>query len=372
MANTFITPTDVIRDAGLILRDRALVANLVNRSIEGRFVKKIGDTVSVKVPAIIAGSEFTTSATASNVTETSVDVTIDKHFYVKVTLSSDEIAMELDDFNAAIQVPAVTGLVGQVEDYLLRKITGGFSRNVTGTAGTDASTHAQIIAAEKTIFDNQGPTDDLVAIINSTTHASLKPLTIMNSLDFRADAPSILAGNALGALNSMTFYRSVHSGSLDVGATDGTANVVDGTSYTGSSLGITNPSYQGGLINEGARFTIAGVSGTTYTVTSDTTFTGYHAVLPVTPDVAAPDSTAAITFETAVTECPVYSPMSVAAAIMPGPPGPGAAVVNYDGLGLRIIQGNVSTTTLAQDWVWDLYVGAKVVQPAFGTILQGA
>lgn len=370
MANTFLTPTDVIRDANLILRDRALAANLVNRSIEDRFVRKVGDTVGVKVPAIIAGQEFTTTASASNVTETQVDVVIQKHYYVKVTLTSDELAMELDDFNAAIQIPAVTGLVGKVEEYLLAKITGGFARNVEGTAGTNPSTHAHIIAAEKTIFDNQGDTAALVAIINSTAHASFKALNIMNSLDFRADAPSILAGNGLGQTNSIQFYRSVHAGTLAQGDIAGTV-LVNGASQVGSTLNVNGFTDTTGTVYEGTRFTIAGVVGTTYTVTADITIASNAAALAVYPDVASPDTTAALTFESAVTECPVYKPAAVAAAIMAGAPAQNAAISNYDGLGLRIIQGNIDTSTLAQDWVWDLYVGCKVVQPAYGCIMQG-
>ena len=370
MANTFLTPTDVIRDANLILKDRALCANLVNRSIEQEFVTKVGDTVGVKVPAIIAGSEFTTSATASNVTETKVDVKIQKHFYVKVTLSSDELAMQIDDFNAAIQIPAVTGLVSKVENYLLSKISGGFARNVSGTAGTQPSTHAHIIAAEKTIFDNYGDTAAQVAIINSTAHASFKALNIMNSLDFRADAPSILSGNGLGQTNSIQFYRSVHSGSLARGDVAGTV-LVDGGSQTGATLNLKNFDSTAGTIYEGTRFTIAGVVGTTYTVTADTDYVASTAALPVYPSVASPADTSAVTFEAAFTECPVYKPAAVAAAILPGPGGNGAVIGNVEGMGLRIIQSPYSTTTLAQDWVWDLYVGAKVVQPAFGCIMQG-
>lgn len=371
MANTFITPTDVIRDANLILKDKAIAANLVNRSVEQRFVKKIGDTVNVKVPAIIAGQEFTGSASASDVTEVQVPVVIQKHFYVKVTLTSDELAQEVDDFNNTIQIPAIVGLIGSVEDYLINKIAGGFARNMQGTAGTDPSTHAHIIAAEKKIFDNQGDTDALVAIIGSTPHASFKALNIMNSLDFREDAPAILKGNSLGQTNNISFFRSVHSGAFNRGDIAGTV-LVDGASQTGNTLVVDALTAATGTIKEGTRFTINGIASYVAVVTADTAYTSNSASLPITPALpSSPADDAAITFETAFTENPVYKPAAVAAAIMPGAPAQNAVISQIDGMGLRIIQGNVDTTTLAQDWVWDLYCGCKVVQPAYGCIMQG-
>lgn len=371
MANTFLTPTDVIRDGNLILKDRVIAGNLVNKSVEERYVRKIGDTVKVKVPAIIPGSEFAGTATAADATETFADVVIQKHFYVKVTLTSDELARELDDFNTAIQIPAILGLVAKVEEYIIAKIAGGFAPNMQGTAGTDPSTHAHIIAAEKKIFDNQGDTSALVAILNSTSHASFKALNIMNSLDFREDAPSLLRGNGLGQTNNISFFRSVHAGTFAQGDIAGTV-LVDGASQTGSTLVVDGFTAATGTVKEGTRFTIAGIASYTAVVTADKAIVGNSATLPITPALpSSPADDAAITFETAFTEIPVYKPAAVAAAIMAGAPAQNAVASSIDGLGLRIIQGNVDTTSLAQDWVWDLYCGAKVVQPAYGCIMQG-
>ena len=371
MANTFITPTDVIHDANLILRDRLVAANLVSRDTEARFARKVGDTVKVSVPAIVDGKEFTGTASASDIAETTVDVVLEKHFYNKVSLTSDELSQQLDDFNTRVQIPVITGLVGKIENYLISKIAGGFARNIVGTAGTDPSTHQHIINAEKKVFDNQGDTSLLAAILNSQAHANFKVLNIMNSLDFREDAPSILRGNALGQTNNISFVRSVHAGTFDQGDVAGTV-LVNGASQTGSNLAVDGFTASTGTVKEGTRFTVNGIAGVTFTVTADTAIASNAATLPITPALpSSPADNAAVTFETAFTEIPVYNPAAVAGAFVPGAPDINAEISSIDGIGLRVIRGGVDTTSLASDWVWDLYVGCRVVQPAFGAIMQG-
>ena len=369
MSNTLLTPTLMAPDAGLILKDKLVVANLVNRSAEKKFVTKKGDTVNVYVPVAGAAEEFSLTTNAVDVTETAVEVVMQKHFDYRIDLTSDQLSMEMDDFNTRIQIPAITALIKLVEPYLLGKVVGGFSRNMSGTAGTDPTTHAHIIAAEKTIFDNYGDTSQLVSVLGSTPWASFKALNIMNSLDFREDGPSALKTMELGQTNNISFFRSVHSGTFDFGDWDDSSTTAT-TLTTSTSVTIASLAEATGTIPEGVRFAIAGVTGT-FTVTKDATIASNAATVVVdsTPDAAV--STAACTSATAHTENVVYDPNAVAAAILPGAPGPNAAIASIDGMGLRIIQSNISTSTLAQSWVWDLYVGCKVVQSASGCILQG-
>jgi len=46
------------------------------------------------------------------------------------------------------------------------------------------------------------------------------------------------------------------------------------------------------------------------------------------------------------------------------------AAASYNGLGMRIIS-DVSTSTLAGTWVFDLYAGFKVIEPKYGATFQG-
>lgn len=374
MSNTFVTPSAVVRDAALVLNDQLLVANLVNRNVEQTFATKVGSSVKVKGPANLGtADEFVSSTSATAVTEGGTDVVLQKHFYKRVDLTSDESALQVDDFTSQIVVPAVKALVRGVEGYFIQKIIGGFSRNTVGTAGNQPSTHAHILAADKKIFDNRGDTSQLVGLITSTAHSSLSQLNIFTSAEYGAERPAGLRSNSLGMLSGINWFRSPNM-AFTRGYLTGTIVVKDTVAATGTSItvdGFSDATGGGVPIYEGTRFVIAG-DATVYTVTEDAAIAGSEATLKIYPALAAQATAeAGITFQTAPSANVVYNPMGVAAAILPGPvTNAQTAVANVAGLGIRIMS-NASTSTLATTWVFDLYCGARVVMPDFGAVMQG-
>lgn len=370
MPNTFVTPSAVVRDAALYLNDQLVIGNLVNRNVEQTFATKVGSSVTVKGPANLGtADEFVSSTSATNVTETGVAVTLQKHFYKRVDLSSDESTLSVDDFNVQIMMPAVRSLVRGIEGYFAQKIVGGFNRNVVGTPGASPSTHAHILAAEKKIFDNRGDNSQLVGLITSTAHASLAALNIFSSQDYGAERPDGLRSNSLGMLSGVNWFRSPNM-SYTRGDIAGTV-VVDGTVASGTTLHVDGFSSATGTVYEGTRFVIDG-DATVYTVTADATIANNECDLIITPTLAAQATNeAAITFQSAPSANVVYNPMGVAAAVLPGAVvGPQTAVANVGGLGIRIIS-DISTSTLAGTWVFDCYAGCRVVMNEFGAVMQG-
>ena len=368
--NTFITPTDVIMDANLFLADQLVVGNLVNRTTETRFASKVGDTVKVKVPPSLAASKFTGATVAANLSQSSVDVVLQEHFYVRVDLTSDELTQKLDDFNVNVTLPSVRGLIASVEEYFIAKIVGGFARNLVGTSGNEPSTHAHILAGEKQIFVSKGDTSQLIGLITPTAHTSFAQLNIFTSADYGADRPGGLQSNSLGKLANITYFRSPYAGTFDQGDIAGTVLVM-GASQTGTSLVTNGYTAATGTVKEGTRLTIAGITGT-YIVSEDCTIAGNACTLKFTSALASsPADDAALTFGTTPKENVIYNPSSVAGAILPGAiVGPNVAALNIMGVGCRIIS-NVSVETLAGSWVFDLYCGAKVVRNEYGAVFCG-
>ena len=58
MPNTIITPEIVAREALMVLRNNAVMANLVHRDYESEFVSAVGDTITVRKPAAFTAKEF--------------------------------------------------------------------------------------------------------------------------------------------------------------------------------------------------------------------------------------------------------------------------------------------------------------------------
>jgi hypothetical protein len=136
MGNTFVTPTEVARDAAITLDNYLGVANLVNRDKEAIFTgNKVGDTVKVTIPPSISdASEFTSTTAAADVTETEASLVLEKHFYKRIDLTSKQKSLELSDFNRLITVPAMQGIAQSINKFALRKMQ-VFRQNLAGTIG---------------------------------------------------------------------------------------------------------------------------------------------------------------------------------------------------------------------------------------------
>lgn len=371
MPNAFITPSAVVRDAALVLNDSLIIGNLVNRKVEQTFATKIGSSVKVKsVPNLGEAQEFTGSTSATAVIETGVDIVLEKHFYKKISLTSDESTLQVDDFTTTVVIPSVQSLVKSIEGYFAQKIIGGFARNTVGTSGTSPSTHAHILAAEKEIFNNRGNSNQLVGLITSTTHASLAGLNVFTSQDFGSERPAGLRSNSLGMMSGVNFFRSPDL-AYTQGAVAGTP-AVDGTVALGlSTIHLDGFTSEDGVINEGTRFTIAGHTSV-YTILADVTLVNYEGDFLITPvlEAEATDEDL-ITFQTSPSANVIYNPMGVSAAIIPGAViDSQTSIANINGLGIRIMS-DASTDTLDGTWVFDCYAGCKVVMNEMGAVMQG-
>ena len=58
MANTILTPDIIAREALMVLRNNAVMANLVHRDYSNEFVAGVGDTITIRKPAKFDAKEF--------------------------------------------------------------------------------------------------------------------------------------------------------------------------------------------------------------------------------------------------------------------------------------------------------------------------
>ena len=136
MANTFIKATRVASAAlGLLEREIVLPA-LVWRDAGGDFRGAGGDTITMRVPARTvartrtlrgartAGSEGTGIITMDDLTETSVDVTLDTDVYNAVPITDEELSLDIVDFGAQILEPQVRAVAEGVENAVAAEMTG--------------------------------------------------------------------------------------------------------------------------------------------------------------------------------------------------------------------------------------------------------
>jgi len=377
MSNTFLTPTMIARDAAIALNNRLIVGNAVSRDKEGMFTaSKIGDTVQVSIPpAVVDAGEFTGSTTASDQTETQIGLTLEKHFYKRVDLTSKQKSLELSDFTRLVTLPCVQGIQESIDKYILKQMR-VFRKNLAGSVGNRPSTMAHVVAARQKLKDLKVGGDMFNALIDTTAETSFLQLSNFVNLDYGPDSGAAGRMGALGMRYGFNFITNANLGAFvrSAAANDiaGTV-VVNGASAAGSTVlnidGITSAT---GTIYAGTTFVVAGDT-TRYVVRKDAAIVDNATQLTVTPPFAiTQDDGDALTFEAAGYSNLVYAPNAVAAAIVAPTPlaSANSAVQSFGGVSIRVSMDS-SIATLADSVVYDVFVGARVIQPDGGALFCG-
>lgn len=377
MANTFLTPTVVARDAAITLANRLLVGNLVSRDKESLFTaSKVGDSVTVTVPPSVSdASEFTSSTSAGDMTETSIDLTLEKHFYKRVDLTSKQKSLELDDFTRLVTEPCIQGIQSSVDKYILKQMQ-VFRANLAGSIGNRPSTIAHIVAGTKVLNDNFVREDGRVGIVDTTVENSLIQIAQWTSADYVGPDYAGTREATLGRRFGVNWYRNANLGafSRSSAANDiaGSPVIISTVAAGGTEIGIDGVTNATGTIYAGTVFTIAGDT-TRYVVRKDVTAVGNaYTAVKIYPALAAQATAeAVVTFEAAGYSNILYHPAAVAAAIVaPTPLSVNSAVQSFGGVSIRVSMDS-SITSLSDTVVYDVYVGARVINPLGGCLIAG-
>tara|TARA_Y100001963_G_scaffold97935_1_gene134773 strand:- start:5828 stop:6931 length:1104 start_codon:yes stop_codon:yes gene_type:complete len=216
MANTFITPSVVAREALMILENNLVAANLFDKSHVTDFTgAKVGDTITIRGPASFTAQEFTSTTTTQNITETSVSLQLEKHFDVTVGVTSKEWTLNLDQFSQRVIQPAVAAIAQKIDSYILTKASQQLYNNV-GTAGDPPDSLADVAAIDKKLNDLKCPVADRIAIVNSTGKSDiLSNITEFTRANERGDGGNALRTASMGEFMGMQWYMDQNIASID-------------------------------------------------------------------------------------------------------------------------------------------------------------
>ncbi|MBQ4601214.1 MAG: P22 coat protein [Oscillospiraceae bacterium] len=155
MANTFLTPEIVAKEALMCLQSNLVMADLVHRDYSDEFVS-VGDTVSIRKPAKFVAKNFTGTTSAQDITEGSVPVKLDRFRDITVAVDAKQLSLDIADFSRQVVEPAMQAIAQAIdEDLLAVGIQGaGYVR-----AGTEnAADLADIADLAKKLDMNKVPT----------------------------------------------------------------------------------------------------------------------------------------------------------------------------------------------------------------------
>ena len=170
MANTILTPDIIAREALMVLRNNAVMANLVHRDYSEDFVGAVGDTITVRKPATFVANEYKGSISVQDATETAVPVVMDKHLDVSFAVTAKQMSMDIADFSKQLLIPAMQAFADKVDKLLIGLESEATSRHAHGS-GVIAP--ADMIAARKFLTENAAPLADRRFVVGATAEADL-------------------------------------------------------------------------------------------------------------------------------------------------------------------------------------------------------
>lgn len=118
MANTFLTPEVVAKEALMCLQSNLVMADLVHRDYSDEFVA-VGDTISIRKPAKFVAKNFTGTTESQDITEGSASVKLDRFRDVTVAVTSKQMSLDIADFSSQVVEPAMQAIAQAIDEDLL-------------------------------------------------------------------------------------------------------------------------------------------------------------------------------------------------------------------------------------------------------------
>lgn len=203
MPNTILTPDIIAKEALMVLRNNAVMANLVHRDYSDEFVAGVGDTITIRKPAKFEAKEFNGQIEVQDATESGVPVKMDKLLDVSFAVSSKELALDIEDFSKQLLAPAMQAFADKVDKYLIG-LEADVTNRVPHSEGVIAP--ADIIAARKHLTDSAAPTTDRNLVVGSQADADLLNNPLFVSAEQVGDNGTALREASLGRKFGFDIY----------------------------------------------------------------------------------------------------------------------------------------------------------------------
>ena len=263
MANTRITSSFITREFLSVLHSNCQVVKAIDHSWNKLFGKSIGPvgksgpTVAIRKPAL--GTIRTGwGMDSSDVTETSVNLTIDKVTGVDLNFSDADMALSVEDFSSRYIMPNALKMAAYIDSQAAQYIYQNTYNSVNSSAfGTAPNALSYFLSAGQKIKENLVPMDSaLSSIVSPRTEAAMVG-ALAGQYNPQGNISEMYEKGQMAKAAGFDWYMSqVLPAHTHGTATTGTSPAVSG--YTSSTVTVTNMT-SGGTLKAGDVFTISNV-----------------------------------------------------------------------------------------------------------------
>lgn len=229
MANSFIKPEKIAATALGLLQREIVLPSLVWRDAGGSFRGVEGDTITIRIPARAMArvrqlrgnrtADFNGAGiiTLDDLSETSVDVTLDQEVYNGARVTDEELTLDINDFVGQVLMPQVRAVAEGLENKLADTMTGATYTAEIDIAGTGNDVvYDAMIDARKFLNINNVPQNDRIVVVGPGMEARFLKDDHLNHVDL-SGSDSALRDATIGRIAG--FNQVVVSNALpeDVG-----------------------------------------------------------------------------------------------------------------------------------------------------------
>ena len=219
MANTFLKPTVINRMALKLLQREVVLPRLVWNFADAEFRGAYGDTVTLRLPAVLAAREYgfrnnrSSEIVIDDLTETSVPVVLDTDLYSAVALTDEQLTLDIVDFSEQVLNPQVSAIARGLEDLIvetMQSATYGTSLNIADSADGMWGT---LLDARKALNDANGPREGRVVVVGSEIEREILSDDKFNRVDSVGDGAVSAVREA--TINRLAGFTIVGSNAID-------------------------------------------------------------------------------------------------------------------------------------------------------------
>lgn len=276
MANNFLTPDIIAREALVLLQSNLVAARLYSRRYEADLNAgaKVGDTIRIRRRSQGVVDEYNgMSVTVRDIQETSIQLRLEKHFDATIKITDRERTLDLVDFSEQVLAPRMIEMGEKIDSYALTKLKD--LPNVAGPSESAPATLPDSIAdmalVEKTMNDLKAPLSPRFQIASTEYKATLLSVDSFVEVD-KSGATDALRQAEIGPI--MGFQTFMGQNVPTETFTSGTATnaVVNGAHDKGDSTITVDGGTANGTLKAGDIVEIAGYGNVV--VAADATLDG--------------------------------------------------------------------------------------------------
>lgn len=185
MANTLLTPDTIAKQALATLSETLVMKPLIYTDLTGEFgAAKVGDTINVRKPAVFEARDFNRAngIDIQDANEGSIPVTLDQFKDVSFTVTSEELALDIESFDTQLLTPAM-GAIATGVDAAILGLRQDIEQSVGLADGFEYGKPEALIDAGRILDQNLVPVDQRKAVVGPAAKADWLNTPILKQAD---------------------------------------------------------------------------------------------------------------------------------------------------------------------------------------------